>query len=254
MELNAVAVEQNKAAFAWGRRAANDWASVEALLGKQQAMHWQRQEPLAEIIDRRVAFLTAYQNAAWADQYRDFVTQVQGRETALGQTTLTRAVAHNLFKLMSYKDEYEVARLHTDAGFLKGIRDRFEGDFQLHYHLAPPLLARRNDRGVLQKSKFGPRTRWAFAILARARRLRGTALDIFGYTPERRQERLLINDYRRDLQEILITLNAGNHATALALALLPQEIKGFGHVKERAIVASRAKWAALMSAFRVAGR
>jgi indolepyruvate ferredoxin oxidoreductase len=163
-------------------------------------------------------------------------------------------VAHNLFKLMSYKDEYEVARLHTDAGFLKGIRDRFEGDFQLHYHLAPPLLARRNDRGVLQKSKFGPRTRWAFAILARARRLRGTALDIFGYTSERRQERLLINDYRRDLQEILITLNAGNHATALALALLPQEIKGFGHVKERAIVASRAKWAALMSAFRVAGR
>jgi indolepyruvate ferredoxin oxidoreductase len=254
MELNAVAVEQNKAAFAWGRRAANDWASVEALLGKQQVMHWQRQEPLAEIIDRRMAFLTAYQNAAWADQYRDFVAQVQGRETALGQTTLTRAVAHNLFKLMSYKDEYEVARLHSDAGFLAGIRDRFEGDFQFHFHLAPPLLARRNDRGALQKSKFGPRTRWAFAILARARRLRGTALDIFGYTPERRQERLLINDYRRDLQEILTTLNADNHATALALALLPQEIKGFGHVKERSIVASRAKWAALMAAFRVAGR
>jgi indolepyruvate ferredoxin oxidoreductase len=172
----------------------------------------------------------------------------------LGQTTLTRAVAHNLFKLMSYKDEYEVARLHTDAGFLAGIRDRFEGDFQLHYHLAPPLLARRNDRGELQKSKFGPRTRWAFAILARARRLRGTALDIFGYTQERRQERFLINDYRRDLQEILATLNAGNHAAALALALLPQEIKGFGHVKERSIVAARVKWAALMAAFRVTGR
>ena len=252
IELNAVAVEQNKTAFEWGRHAAHDWAAVQALLGGEQVLQWQRATPLDEVIARRAAFLGEYQNAAYARRYQDFVARVQAAEAALGKTTLTLAVAKNLFKLMSYKDEYEVARLHRDRAFLARIQSQFEGDFQVHYHLAPPLLARRNERGELQKRKFGPATRWAFQLLSACKGLRGTPLDIFGFTSERKQERALIADYRGSIEEVLAALAPHNHAAALQLAQVPEQIKGFGHVKERNALAARARWTEAMAAFRCA--
>jgi indolepyruvate ferredoxin oxidoreductase len=162
-------------------------------------------------------------------------------------------VAKNLFKLMAYKDEYEVARLQRDAGFLARIEAQFEGDFQVHYHLAPPLLGRRNERGELQKRKFGPATRWVFQLLAACKGLRGTPLDVFGLTSERQHERALIADYRDSIEEILATLAPHNHGAALQVALIPEQIKGFGHVKERNILAARVKWTESMAAFRQAG-
>ncbi len=253
IELNNVAVEQNKVAFEWGRHAAHDWTAVQALLPTQQTIQWHRQQPLDEIVARRAEYLTAYQNAAWAGQYLTFVEQVQRTESALGKATLTRAVAHNLFKLMAYKDEYEVARLHTDRGFLERIDTQFEGEYRVHYHLAPPLWARRNERGELQKRKFGPATRWAFALLARCKGLRGTPLDIFGRTAERREERALIDEYRASMEEILGALTGHNHALGVQLAQVPQQIRGFGHVKARSLHAARVKWAELLAAFRAAG-
>ena len=252
IELNAVAVEQNKTAFEWGRHAAHDWAAVQALLGGEQVLQWQRATPLDEVIARRAAFLGEYQNAAYARRYQDFVARVQAAEAALGKTTLTLAVAKNLFKLMSYKDEYEVARLQRDRAFLARIQSQFEGDFQVHYHLAPPLLARRNERGELQKRKFGPATRWAFQLLSACKGLRGTPLDIFGFTSERKQERALIADYRGSIEEVLAALAPHNHAAALQLAQVPEQIKGFGHVKERNALAARARWTEAMAAFRCA--
>ena len=252
IELNAVAVEQNKTAFEWGRHAAHDWTAVPALLGGEQVVQWQRATPLDEVIARRTAFLGDYQNAAYARRYQDFVARVQAAEAVLGKTTLTTAVAKNLFKLMAYKDEYEVARLQRDPGFLARIEAQFEGEFQVHYHLAPPLLARRNERGELQKRKFPPATRWAFQLLAACRGLRGTPLDIFGLTSERKHERALIADYCDSVEEIIATLASHNHAVALQVALIPEQIKGFGHVKEKAIGSARAKWADAMVAFRMA--
>ena len=253
MELNAVAVQQNKSAFEWGRRAAHDWAAVAALLGTGQVVQWQRQTPLDELIACRADHLTGYQNAAYAKAYRDFVAKVQHAEAPLGTSTLTRAVAQSLFRLMAYKDEYEVARLHSDPAFVQQIAGQFEGDFKVHYHLAPPLLGGRNERGELQKRKFGPGTRRLFKLLAACRGLRGSAMDIFGYSQERRHERALVGEFRSSMEEIISTLARHNHGAALQVALLPQQIKGFGHVKERSVAVARAQWAQRMAEFRSAG-
>jgi len=159
-------------------------------------------------------------------------------------------VAKNLFKLMAYKDEYEVARLHTDPAFHERIAQMFEGDFKLNYHLAPPLLAKKNDKGELIKQKYGPAMLTAFKLLAKLKGLRGGALDVFGKTDERRMERQLIADYRASVEEVLRGLNAGNHALALDIARLPEQIKGFGHVKERNVRAARSRWDGLMAQWR----
>jgi indolepyruvate ferredoxin oxidoreductase len=160
---------------------------------------------------------------------------------------------------MAFKDEYEVARLHSDGAFEKKIADQFEGDYQLHFHLAPPLLAKTNDRGELVKQKYGPKTMMAFKLLARLKGLRGTALDVFGYTAERRQERALITEYRATLDELLEGLLPGpsqpgaaaRYALALELACLPEQIRGFGHVKARHLTAVRQRWATLLAQWRV---
>jgi len=246
IELNAVAVEQNKTAFEWGRRAAHDWASVEKLLSAAQVIEFKKRETLETLVARRVAFLTAYQNDAYADTYKSFIDKVHVAEMPLGKTVLTEAVARNLFKLMAYKDEYEVARLHTDRTFLDRVNGMFEGDFKLNYHLAPPIIAKKNERGELQKRKFGPAMLTAFRVLARLKGLRGTAFDIFGRTEERRTERALIGEYQVSVEQMLTSLNAGNHALALEIARLPEQIKGFGHVKERNLTAVRNRWAGLM--------
>ena len=248
IELNAVAVDNNKAAFAWGRRAAVDSASVAKLFAPAQVINFQKRETLADLVARRVEFLTGYQNAAYAARYADFVEQVRAAEAPLGKTTLSEAVARNLFKLMAYKDEYEVARLHTDPAFHALVNAMFEGDFKLNYHLAPPLLAKTNGKGELQKQKFGPWVLTAFRLLAPLKFLRGTALDVFGRTEERQTERALIGEYRASLVSLLPTLDAASHARAVDIARIPEQIKGYGHVKARHLLAARAKWAALLAA------
>jgi len=260
IELNAVQVQQNKLAFEWGCRAAHDATAFQKLLspmGQVSVVEFKKRDALADIVARRAEFLTGYQNAAYAQSYSAFVQQVKAREEMLGKDMasikhlpLTEAVARYLFKLMAYKDEYEVARLHTDPAFHAKINAMFEGDFKLNYHLAPPLIAKKNDKGELLKQKFGPAMLTVFRVLARLKSLRGGAFDIFGKTEERRQERALIIDYKTSLDEVLKTLTLTNHATAVEIARVPDQIKGFGHVKERNLKAARARWAGLMSEFR----
>jgi indolepyruvate ferredoxin oxidoreductase len=246
IELNGVTVDKNKAAFEWGRRAAHDWTSVEKLLAPAQVIEFKKRESLDELIARRSGFLVDYQDEAYADAYGAFLEKVRRAEAPLGRTALAEAVARHLFKLMAYKDEYEVARLHAETGFREKVAAQFEGDFKIHYHLAPPLLARRNERGELVKRKFGPATLVAFRLLARLKGLRGTALDIFGRTEERRTERALITEYRQCIEQLLPQLHAGNHALAVEIARIPDQIRGFGHVKARHLVAARQRWNQLL--------
>ncbi len=252
IELNAVAVDNNKTAFEWGCRAAHNWAEVESLLQPAQAVEFKKREPLEELITKRVEFLTAYQNAAYADKYVSFVNLVRAREqassmgVAVQRFPLTEAVARNLFKLLAYKDEYEVARLHSDGTFEQKVVAMFEGDYKLNYHLAPPLLAKKNDRGELQKQSFGPWMLTSFRLLAKLKGLRGTAFDIFGRSAERKMERALIADYTRSIETVMQRLNAENMNTALEIARIPEQIKGFGHVKDKSVVAARLKWDGLM--------
>ncbi len=246
IELNGVAVENNQSAFEWGRRAAHDPASVEQLLAPAQVIEFRKRETLESVVARRVEFLTAYQNAAYAGGYRDFVEKVRRAELPLGKATLTEAVARNLFKLMAYKDEYEVARLHAGTGFQERIAALFEGDYRVNYHLAPPLIARRNEKGELQKKKYGSAMLGVFRLLARLKGLRGTPLDIFGRTEERRSERALIEQYRASLDQVVAALNGSNHGLALEIARIPEQIKGFGHVKARNLAAARVQWEQLL--------
>jgi indolepyruvate ferredoxin oxidoreductase len=246
IELNAVAVGNNKAAFQWGRRAAHDWASVEKLLAPGQVIEFKKRETLEGLVTRRAEFLTGYQNAGYARSYREFIEKVRQAEAPLGKTALAETVARSLFKLMAYKDEYEVARLHAETGFHERIAAMFEGDYKVNYHLAPPLTARRNEKGELQKRKFGPAMHTAFRFLSKLKGLRGTPFDIFGRTEERRTERALIGEYRRSIEQVLATLAADNHALALEIARIPEQIKGFGHVKERNLAAARPQWDKLM--------
>jgi indolepyruvate ferredoxin oxidoreductase len=251
IELNAVAIENNKAAFEWGRRAAYDPAAVAALLGTgAQVIEFKKRETVESVVARRVEFLADYQNAAYAERYKDVVERVRVAEQPLGKTTLTETVARSLFRLMAYKDEYEVARLHADSGFREKVAAQFEGDFKIHYHLAPPLIAQHNDQGELVKRKFGPSTYYLFKLLARLRGLRGTALDVFGRTEERRTERALIDEYRRTVEELVAGLNPGNHALAVEVAGLPDKIRGYGHVKARNLAAVRPEWDRLLQQWR----
>jgi indolepyruvate ferredoxin oxidoreductase len=260
IELNAVAVDQNKVAFEWGRRAAHDAAAFAALQNPAQVVVFSKRSSLDELIAKRVTFLTGYQNAAYGESYQAYVRKVRSVDQVAGEKSLalTEAVARYLFKLMAYKDEYEVARLHTDGAFHNRISELFEGDFKLHYHLAPPLLARRNAKGELQKQHFGPAMLTAFKVLARLKGLRGTALDIFGKTAERRQERALITQYRASIDEVVVALagtggqahDKERYAMALGIARLPEQIKGFGHVKERNIKAACQNWDRQLAQFR----
>src|SRR6516165_8987285 len=256
IELNGQAVAMNQAAFHWGRRAAIDRAAVEALAepasAKRDAEHLS--ESFDEMVERRVQFLTAYQNAAYAAQYRTLVEKAKATEAARapGKCGFADAVGRYLFKLMAYKDEYEVARLYTDGSFERQVRTEFDGDhLRLQFHLAPPLLARRDKTTELpRKMSFGPWVLPAFRLLAKMKFLRGTALDPFGYSLERRTERKLIDDYKAMLDEVLANLTPENHHLAVGLAALPEKIRGFGHVKQRHLATAKADWAALLEQFR----
>ena len=247
IELNGVQVAKNLEAFEWGRRCAHDLASVQALFAARQVIQLVRKPSVDELVARRVEFLSAWGDAAWAGQYREAVERVRAAEAQLRSTRLSEAVAKNLFKLMAYKDEYEVARLHTDAGFEAKVAGMFEGDVKLVHHLAPPLFARTDAQGHPVKSAYGPWMRTGMRWLARMKFLRGTAFDPFGRTEERRTERALITRYREDLERLLAGLSAERLDLAVSIARLPEDIRGFGHVKARHLAAADAKRAELLA-------
>jgi indolepyruvate ferredoxin oxidoreductase len=250
--LNDVAVAQNLAAFEWGRHAAHQLPAVQTLLKPLQIISFKNRDRLEDLIARRVEFLTDYQNTAYAKQYEDFISMVKAKESHLGSALLTETVTRQLFKLMAYKDEYEVARLHTDKQFLERVKTQFEGDFKVFYHLAPPIIAKRNDKGQLIKQKMSPYMVLVFKVLAQFKFLRGTALDIFGRTDERQTERALIQEYKDAVHELLASLNSDNHALAVKMANVTEQIKGFGHVKEKHLAAVMVQWQNCMDAFRKA--
>ncbi|HYJ44356.1 MAG TPA: indolepyruvate ferredoxin oxidoreductase family protein [Xanthobacteraceae bacterium] len=253
--LNGEAVNVNLAAFRYGRRAAIDPAGVEALAKPVQVDDNQRlSQSFDETVERRVEFLTAYQSSGYAARYHALVEKVKAAEAAKapGACGFAEAVARYLFKLMAYKDEYEVARLYTDGNFLKQVASTFDGkDLRFEFHLAPPLLAKPDSTtGVPRKMSFGPWMMSAFGVLAKLRFLRGTPLDVFGYSQERRTERKLIADYEAMLREVMDKLTSTNHPLAVALAAIPEKIRGYGHVKARHLTSAKADEAALLQQFR----
>ena len=280
IELNAAAVEMNKAAFNWGRLAAHDPVAVRKAAGLPHPHLPSGAIPLAlplrkpatsaqgtpaaplddgtlsnsldERIARRVAFLGEYQNAAYAAKYRALIDKVRAAEASAlpGSSALGEAVARYAFKLMSFKDEYEVARLYTSGEFEQRLKQVFDGDYRVHFNLAPPLFAKRDAEGRLIKAEFGPRMMIAFKLLAKLRFLRGSVFDVFGYTAERREERRLIAEYFAIVDELLAKLDAGNHALAAEIASIPEQIRGYGHVKERHLDKARERQAALLAQWR----
>jgi len=249
IELNGVAIEQNRRAFELGRyvavhgvKSVTDVASGADATDAEDDIAQSPRAALDAMVRHRTELLTQYQNAAYAARYSQAVAVVRDAEAGLGgseQLPLTMAVAHNLAKLMAYKDEYEVARLHSDPAFLQKLREQFDGepgkDYQLNFHLAPPLFARRDSQGHLVKRAYGPWMLTAFRALAKFKSLRGTAFDVFGKTGERRMERQLIEDYFGLIERFRTSLRSDNLAAAIDLARLPENIRGYGHVKERSI-------------------
>ncbi|MEO8007277.1 MAG: indolepyruvate ferredoxin oxidoreductase family protein, partial [Betaproteobacteria bacterium] len=255
IELNGTAVKMNQAAFLWGRRAAVDLVAIERLIAPKAdvAATTEISRTLEETVARRAQFLTGYQNVAYAEKYRNLVERVKQAESSRtkGLTGLTEAVARYYFKLLAYKDEYEVARLYADPAFMQKIKSQFEGDYNLHFHLAPPLLAKRDPgTGELRKAEYGAWVFNAFKLLAKLCGLRGTAFDIFGYTQERRMERQLIVEYEATIAELVGKLSGDNHALAVKIASIPEDIRGYGHVKERSLGIAKAKQADLLAVLR----
>ena len=247
IELNAVAIEMNLAAFAWGRAAAIDQAGVTRLAVPSVPITVHAVPRLDAIVRERVAFLTDYQNAAYAQRYAEFVARVLDRSrAAVGDDLLAIEVARNLFKLMAFKDEYEVGRLFCAPSFKAALEAQFEGDYRLSFHLAPPLLSRRDGAGRPIKRRFPGATMIVFRMLARLRFLRGTSFDPFGRTAERKAERALVDDYRESIEAVLDGLTPQTREPGLLLAKLPEQIRGFGPVKEASMVAARARRHALM--------
>ena len=254
IELNAVAVDVNRHAFRWGRWAALDRAAVERIAAPSAPVVERLAETLDEIIARRSRFLRGYQDGAYAQRYEQQVRRAEAaeRRQAPGATGFAEAVARNLFKLMAYKDEYEVARLYTDGAFRQQLHRQFEGDFTLEFHLAPPLLAERDaTTGHLKKRRYGPWMLRAFAALAKLKFLRGTPLDLFGRSEERKVERALITEYEALIDELIAGLNRDTHALAVEIARIPEQIRGFGHVKLANLAQARVKQEKLIQAFHV---
>jgi indolepyruvate ferredoxin oxidoreductase len=259
IELNGAAVAMNTAAFRWGRRAAHDRAAIERLAAPPATVvpFTRIAGTLDEIVAVRIKHLTGYQNAALAERYKALVGKVRAAEQKAisghgdASLPLAEAVARCYSKLLSYKDEYEVARLHADAAFAAQLAGQFEGDYRLKFHLAPPLFSRRDPgTGHLIKQEFGAWMLPAFRMLAKLKGLRGTGFDIFGYTQERRTERALIGQYEALVAEVLAGLSPANHALAVKLASIPDDIKGYGHIKDTHLGKARKKEAELLNQWR----
>jgi len=254
IQLNGEAVAMNTTAFAWGRRAAADPKAFDALLAPLRKPTEARElsTSLDEVVARREKFLTAYQNAAYAARYRSIVDRARAAEqrAAPGKEDFAQAVARYLFKLMAVKDEYEVARLYTDGSFRKQLDAAFENVGKLEFHLAPPLLGRKDAQGNPLKTTFGPWMTPVYHLLASLKFLRGSALDVFGKTAERKMERRLIEDYEATLQELEAGLGPQTHALAVQIASVPEKIRGFGHVKDSHLQKAKAEEAKLLGQFR----
>jgi len=255
IEINGVAVEMNQQAFVWGRRAGHDLKALEKLVDGDKVSS-DTIESLDEMVNRRAAFLVEYQSEEYAQEYRTFVNSVRVAELeyAKNSNLLSQSVARYLFKLMAYKDEYEVARLYSNGDFEKKVRDKFTGDYKLKFYLSPPVFSKKDPlTGVARKQTYGPWVMKAFEVLARFKTLRGTPFDVFGKSKERRAERTAIVTYRDTVNSLLETLNQHNVELASEIAAIPEEIRGFGHVKERHIIEARTKEEELLKAYR-AGR
>ncbi len=256
--LNGEAVPLNLSAFNWGRRAAAEPELIARLMREASAPTPSRvlSGTLDQMIARRVSFLAAYQNAAYGERYRALIERVRRAEAGAvpDSTALTDAAARSLFRLMAYKDEYEVARLYSDGQFARQVAATFEGErLRYEFHLAPPLLTRQRAGRAPRKMRFGAWMMAAFRLLARFRGLRGTPFDPFGYSHERRTERRLIGDFERQLSAIVADLTPSNHAAAIELATLPQRIRGFGHVRMASLAAVETQQAEVMARFHRSG-
>ncbi|MBI3230460.1 MAG: indolepyruvate ferredoxin oxidoreductase family protein [Burkholderiales bacterium] len=250
IELNGVGVESNKRSFLWGRRAAVDMRRVEKVAFPAKAIVVQMPQSLDNIIQSRAAELVEYQDEAYSQRYLQLVNQVRAAESQLGQgSRLANAVARYYFKLMAYKDEYEVARLYTNGKFRAKVEEQFEGKFTVKFNLAPPLFAKKDAQGHLIKAEYGGWVFKAFGLLAKAKGLRGGSFDIFGHTAERKMERQLITEYCDMITALLPKLNADNMHIALQLASLPEHIRGYGHVKEASVAKARELQADLLRQF-----
>ena len=240
IELNGVEIEKNKLAFNWGRLAIENPDYLQTILQDDEAAN--DAETLQEVIDRRAAFLVDYQNQALADGYTALVDKIRVTEQTFGGERLSDAVARSYFKLLSYKDEYEVARLHTQTGFLETVKRNFGDNAKIKFHLAPPLLSSDKDaRGRPRKKEFGGWMVPAFRLLASLRGLRGTKFDLFAYTEERRMERALIDEFETTVEKLLSVLTADNLDDAIEVVQLYMDIRGYGPVKEQAVKDVRAK-------------
>jgi indolepyruvate ferredoxin oxidoreductase len=257
IELNGAAVAMNTAAFRWGRRVAADRTSIEKLMAPADdkvVPFVKLSSTLEEIVSSRVKHLTGYQNATLAERYQRLVEKVRAAEHKTGKTGLAETVARNYAKLLAYKDEHEVARLFAESAFQAQLNQHFEGNFRLKFHLAPPLFASRDPKsGHLIKQEFGAWMLPAFRLLAKLKPLRGTRFDPFGYTRERKIERALIGEYEALVEELLGGLTSANHALAVRLAAVPDDIKGYGHVKDAHLERAKRKQAALLSEWRNPG-
>ena len=256
IELNNVAIDANKKAFLWGRRAAHDLDLVRKMAstdGSDDEVDAGRQvETLVSLVEQRVKFLREYQGERLARRYKDFVVKVQTSEAhrVQGAEAISMAVAKYYFKLLAYKDEYEVARLHSESEFLSEVADTFEAGYKLKFHLSPPLLSRRDpDTGQARKMEFGGWVLPVFRLVAKLKFLRGTPFDMFGYTDERRRERRLISEYERTVDRLLRDLTVENYAVAVEIVSLPEQIRGYGHVKARSIDAAKLREGDLLLAF-----
>jgi len=262
IELNAVSVEKNKKAFDLGRRAAlMQSSSLPALdsnagaltdpaarnAGSAKPITFIKRDTYAQVLSKRALELCEYQNAAYAKEYERFVESVKNKTNE----KLALVVAKNLYKLMAYKDEYEVARLHSKPAFNERIKSMFEGDYKVYYHLAPPIFAKKNANGELIKQKMGPLTAVAFKVLAPMKVLRATPFDIFGRTQERKAERRLIKQYKAYVSEIRESWHPEKELLAIEIANVPESIKGYGHVKEKKMLSAQRQWEHLMHLWRV---
>ncbi|MBI3506377.1 MAG: indolepyruvate ferredoxin oxidoreductase family protein [Proteobacteria bacterium] len=253
IELNEVAIEANKRAFQWGRLAAVDAAKVREAAAPTMPAERKIARTLDEIVAARVEHLTGYQDASLAARYESLVRKVEAAEKAAtpGRTGLALAVARYYAKLLSYKDEYEVARLYSDGAFRAALARQFEGDYRIELNLAPPLVAERDaTTGHLKKRTYGPWMLAAFGVLAKLKFLRGTKLDPFGRMEERKTERALIGEYEATIAEILANLTPANHGAAVGLASLPEEIRGYGHVRDAHLAKAKAHGEILRANFR----
>ncbi|QDJ08361.1 Pyruvate ferredoxin/flavodoxin oxidoreductase family protein [Roseomonas mucosa] len=255
IEMNGAAVAMNQGAFQWGRQAVLDLEAVQRAADptERRVPSLRLSATLDELVERRMKELTAYQDAAYARRYGDFVARIRAAEAERvpGRVELAEAVARYHHKLLAFKDEFEVARLFTETSFLRRVEEQFEGDWRLNFHLAPPLWARKDpETGEPRKQSYGPWMLRALRVLARMRRLRGTVLDPFRHSADGRMHREILAAYEQDMEEVLRRLNPHNHAVAVELAALPEQIRGYGPVRERHLAHASQRRAELLSRLR----